>query len=100
MESSLPGKAEAHERRGNVKLEAVVGTLAKQIACDNLIPSFNISCAKNAECQVAGKHRATQRPHLRALLNAIQTRLRSLSPPDTLRAPPLSQRSAQVPRWL
>lgn len=37
-------------------LEAVVGSLAKQVACENLIASFNISGAQNAQCQVEEKH--------------------------------------------
>lgn len=57
-----PRRAESLARQkqtrdeGNMRLAVVVGSLANQTAWDNLIPSFNVSCAKNAKRQVEEKH--------------------------------------------
>lgn len=99
-ESSLPGKAEANKRWRNIRLKAVVGTLAKQIACDNLIPNFNICCAKNAKCPSGRKaldstRAPSESPHnppsnTRALIITSQ-HVQGSSPP-----PPPPPRSSPV----
>ena len=89
-ESSLPCKAEANKTWGNIRLKAVLGTLAKQIACDNLIPNFNISCAKNAKCPSGRKaldssrapSESPQKPHSNAVALVITSQhVQGSSPP-------------------